>query len=147
MLDDTLLSINRRIVRNESQDINDFIARYGWEMSVSATGLRYNIYQKGAGPAAKKGQIAVIAYTLRLLDGSEIDRTLPDAPKEFVIGHGGVESGLEEAILMLHQGDRARFILPSYLAFGLLGDQDKIPPRAALVYDIHLTDLKNIPGR
>jgi len=35
----------------------------------------------------------------------------------FEIGHGGVESGLEEGILLLHKGDRVKFIVPSHLAF------------------------------
>jgi FKBP-type peptidyl-prolyl cis-trans isomerase len=42
----------------------------------------------------------------------------------------------------MHVGDRAKFIVPSHLAFGLLGDQNKIPQHATLVYDIELVKIK-----
>ena len=58
------------------------------------------------------------------------------------LGSGGVESGLEEGILLLKLGDKARFIIPSYLAHGLSGDQDKIPPKATLIYTIKIIDLE-----
>ncbi len=59
------------------------------------------------------------------------------------IGHGGVESGIEEGILLLHKGDKARFILPPFRAHGLLGDRQKIPPRSIIVYELELKDLIN----
>ena len=39
-------------------------------------------------------------------------------------------------------GDIAKFILPSHLAFGLLGDEEKIPKRATLVYHVELLTIK-----
>jgi len=53
---------------------------------------------------------------------------------------------LEEGLLLLHQGDKAKFIIPSHLAYGLLGDQKQIPPGATLVYDVELIQL-NKPDR
>jgi len=38
----------------------------------------------------------------------------------------------------MRQGDRAKLIVPSHLAFGLLGDLKKIPAGATLVYDIEI---------
>jgi FKBP-type peptidyl-prolyl cis-trans isomerase len=59
----------------------------------------------------------------------------------FEVGKGGIENGLEEAILQLHLGDQAVIILPSHLAFGLLGDQKKIPQRATVIYEIDFIKL------
>jgi FKBP-type peptidyl-prolyl cis-trans isomerase len=61
--------------------------------------------------------------------------------KKFSVSQGGVESGLEEGILMLRVGDKARFIMPPHLAHGLLGDQKKIPPRAIIVYEVEITNI------
>jgi FKBP-type peptidyl-prolyl cis-trans isomerase FkpA len=52
-----------------------------------------------------------------------------------------VEAGLEEGILLMHKGGKAKFILPSHLAFGLIGDQNKIPGKSTLIYDVNLIDL------
>jgi peptidylprolyl isomerase len=59
-------------------------------------------------------------------------------PKRIVVGHDNVETGLHEALQLLHVGDRAKIILPSHLAFGFTGDSGKIPQNASVVYDIHL---------
>ncbi|MGE5317418.1 MAG: FKBP-type peptidyl-prolyl cis-trans isomerase, partial [Chloroflexota bacterium] len=39
-------------------------------------------------------------------------------------------------------GDHAKFVIPSHLGFGLIGDQNKVPPKSTLIYDIELLDLK-----
>ena len=54
------------------------------------------------------------------------------------MGKGGVESGLEMAVLLMKDGQKGKFILPPHLGHGLIGDNDKIPPLAILVFDIEL---------
>lgn len=139
---DTVMNYHRGITGVENQEINDFIKRYGWKMSETPTGLRYLIYKKGSGKKAAKEKVAVCRYTLKLLNGQTIYSSVKQGLKEFRIGHAMVENGLEEGILIMREGDRAKFIVPSHLAFGLLGDQNKIPPGATLVYDIELVKLK-----
>ena len=139
---DTVMNYHQNISKAEDQQIEDFVSRYGWKMTKTPTGLRYLIYHKGSGHKALKDQVAVCRYSLKLLNGQEVYRSEKEGMKEFRIGHGGVENGLEEGILLLKVGDRAKFIVPSHLAFGLLGDQNRIPPGATLVYDIELVQLK-----
>ena len=38
-------------------------------------------------------------------------------------------------------GDKARLILPAHLAYGMGGDQSKIPPASALFYDVELISV------
>jgi FKBP-type peptidyl-prolyl cis-trans isomerase FkpA len=142
MLGDSLVNYNRGIVLTEDQQIEDFISRYGWKMEKSTTGLRYMFIKHGSGTKAGKGKIAKLSYTLRFLTGDVCYSSDKDGPKEFRIGFGNVESGLEEGILLMRVGDRVKFIVPSHLAFGLLGDQNKIPQHATLVYDIELVMIK-----
>jgi len=142
MMGDSLVNYNRGIVRTEDQQIEDFIARYGWKMKKTQTGLRYMFIKEGNGKKTEKGKIAGLRYTLRLLNGDLCYSSDKDGIKEFRIGYGGIESGVEEGILLMRVGDRVKFIVPSHLAFGLLGDQKKIPQHASLVYDIELLTLK-----
>lgn len=140
-MDDTLLNYNKAIVKSGDQEIEDFIERYGWVMHKTSTGLRYMIYQHGSGERAVHGKKATILYEVRLLNGDLCYSSADAGPKEFMIGRGGIETGAEEGILLMKVGDRAKFIVPSHLAFGLLGDQDKIPPQSALIYDIKLLKI------
>ena len=141
-IEESLVEVNKKLVKSEDEQIKDFIDRYGWKMKKTGTGLRYMIYKSGSGPLATIGQVAKVNFTVRLLNGETCYSSDTKGPKEFQIGQGGVESGLEEGILLLKKGDRVKFIIPSHLAFGLLGDTDKIPAKAALVYDIELVELK-----
>jgi FKBP-type peptidyl-prolyl cis-trans isomerase len=139
-----LIKTNKQMTKNESDLIDDFVRRYGWTMEQTGTGLRYMIYKKGYGLPPKKGDYVIISYSSVLLNGDSCYSSGKDGYKEFQIGSGVVESGLDEGILLLRIGDKAKFIIPSHLAFGLLGDQNKIPPKATLVYDVELIEIRNI---
>jgi FKBP-type peptidyl-prolyl cis-trans isomerase len=52
-----------------------------------------------------------------------------------------VERGLDEAMQLLKVGDRAKLILPSHLAFGLVGDDNCVPRKAILIYDVQIIDF------
>lgn len=138
----SLLGANAMLIDAEDQEIRDYIERHGWEMKETGSGLRYMIYHQGEGLAAQRDQIAFLNYSVRLLTGDLIYSSQNDGVRQFRIGRGGVESGLEEGILLLRVGDKARFIMPSHLAHGVPGDGVKIPRRATIVYDIELVDLQ-----
>ncbi len=65
-------------------------------------------------------------------------------PIDFLVEMDNVESGLHEAITYLKEGDKAFIILPYYLAHGLLGDNDKIPPLSPALYDIELIAVEDV---
>ncbi len=138
----TLMGANHRLVDAENQEIKDFIHRRNWEMEKTGSGLRYMIYHDGEGEKAQIDKIAEIKYEVSLLTGDVIYSSEIDGAKEFILGKGSVERGLEEGILMMNENDKAIFILPSHLAHGVPGDGNKIPRRATIVYDVELIDLK-----
>jgi FKBP-type peptidyl-prolyl cis-trans isomerase FkpA len=138
-----LMDINKSKVRMENNQIDKYIQRRGWEIIKTGTGLRYYIYKKGTGALANEGQLATVTYTVMLLNGDTAYSTKETGPQEFLIGMDDVESGLHEGIQYMHVGDKAKLVLPSFLAHGLLGDQDKIPMRSTIIYDIELINLKD----
>ena len=139
---DSLININRKQIRDENDYINSYIARNKLNMKETGTGLRYMIYQNGGGENAKPGQYAKVNYKVTLLDGTECYSSAKKGPQEFRIGQDNVESGLHEGITYMKVGDKAKFILPSHLAHGLVGDDNKIPVRAAIIYDVELLSLR-----
>jgi FKBP-type peptidyl-prolyl cis-trans isomerase FkpA len=136
-----LIKANKEIVREENEQIDDFIRRHNWEMETTSTGLRIMITKHGIGAIAQPGKTVKLSYVLTLLTGDTVYTALKDGPLVFDAGKGQVISGLEEAILLLRVGDRAKIIIPSHLAFGLIGDQKKIHSKASLVYDMEFISM------
>ena len=137
-----LMEANRHVVKTENQHIEDFLGRYKWDMIESGSGLRYMIYEEGNGMPAKKGLVATVAYVLKVITGDVVYTSEENGPLSFIIGNGEVISGLEEGILFMNVGDKAKFIIPSHLAYGLVGDGKLIPGKTTLIYDIELLSLK-----
>lgn len=140
-LKESMIKANKSLTRSEEEGIEAFISRYAWSMEKTGTGLRYMIYHHTQGEMARKGDKIKLNYSLMLLNGSPLYSSKDNGPMEFELGKGKMITGLEEGIFLLRLGERAKFIIPSHLAFGLLGDQGKIPPKATLVYDVELTSM------
>ena len=136
-----LIKANKEVVRTESEQIEDYIGRHHWTMNETSSGLKYWIYLKGLGPQVKPGDVVKLNYITSLLSGDTAYTSTKEGPLIFKQGNGQVISGLEEAVLLLHVGDKAKIIIPSHLAYGLVGDQKRIPQKSTLVYDIELTDI------
>jgi len=135
--------INRQMALEEDAVIEGYAERRGWDLIKTGTGLRYMIYESNeAGETAIDGQIVTLEYKVSLMDGAEIYSSDDDGPRSFKIGQDNVESGLHEAMTYLKLGDKARIILPSHLAHGLTGDNNKIPPRSTVIYDVELIGLR-----
>ncbi|WP_313806797.1 peptidylprolyl isomerase [Flavobacterium sp.] len=107
------------------------------------SGLRYQIIQKGNGKQAEKGKTVSVHYQGALDNGMVFDSSYKrKQPIEFSLGRGQVIEGWDEGIALLKVGDKARFVIPSYLGYGSRGAGGVIPPDATLVFDVELMDVK-----
>ena len=137
-----LMRVNQQLVEEDAQEIEAYAARKGWQLTTTESGLWYMIYKNGQGQKATTGKIATLEYTLSLIDSTVCYSSEQLGRKEFRLGQGGVESGLEEGVLLMRIGDKARMIMPPHLAHGLTGDGFCIPRRAIIQYDVELVDLR-----
>ena len=107
------------------------------------SGLRYKMLQEGNGAKAEKGKMVSVHYKGQLTDGTVFDSSYPrKQPIDFTIGVGQVIAGWDEGIQFLKVGDKARFVIPSNLAYGSQGAGGVIPPDATLIFDVELMDVK-----
>lgn len=138
----SLEEMNRKMLQYESELIDNYIEKNNLKVKKTGTGLRYQIFNEGDGDLIKKGDVVTLEYELSLLSGELLYSSENDGNKVFLVSRGGVETGLEEAVLKLKNNSEAILILPSHLAHGLLGDGNKIPPKAIIVYKIKVIDIK-----
>ncbi|MEZ0181797.1 peptidylprolyl isomerase [Flavobacterium oncorhynchi] len=107
------------------------------------SGLRYKMIQKGDGKQAEAGKTVSVHYEGSLENGKVFDSSYPrKKPIEFRLGQGQVIEGWDEGIALLQVGDKARFVIPSDLAYGPSGAGGVIPPNATLIFDVELMDVK-----
>ena len=113
----------------------------GFEKTES--GLRYQFIQRGSGKKAENGKTVAVHYEGSLENGKVFDSSYPrKKPIEFRLGQGQVIEGWDEGIALLQVGDKARFVIPSDLAYGPSGAGGVIPQHATLIFDVELMDVK-----
>lgn len=138
----TFANINKILIDEDRTLIEGYIKRYRLDgIKESGTGLYYLVWGNAEGDSIKPGNTVEYTYKVSLLDGTFCYKSEPNNPKKFRVGMGGVESGLEQAVLLIKKGQKGKFILPPHLAHGLIGDADKIPARAIIVYDIEMLNV------
>ena len=109
----------------------------------TASGLRYKVLQEGNGKQATKGANVSVHYKGQLVDGTVFDSSYDrKQPIDFQVGIGQVIAGWDEGLLLLKVGDKARFVIPSNLAYGSQGAGGVIPPDATLIFDVELMAVK-----
>ena len=130
----------KEIKENNLKNLNNISK--GFE--VTSSGLRYKITDKGNGNSAVVGKNVKVHYKGQLIDGTVFDSSFKrNEPIEFTLGIGQVIKGWDEGLALLSEGDKARFIIPSDLAYGEAGAGGVIPPNANLIFDVELVSVAN----
>jgi len=131
-------------VRNEDRDLEKFLFNQGISDTARNSGLIISRKLEGKGRTAVSGKKVTVHYAGTLLDGTKFDSSRErNEPFTFVLGEGQVIQGWEEGIALLREGDVARLIIPSYLAYGPKGAAGGlIPPYATLLFDVEVLKVE-----
>jgi FKBP-type peptidyl-prolyl cis-trans isomerase FkpA len=138
-----MAELNKYMVQKDRERIINYIERKGLEMTESPSGLWYQIKSEGTGSFFKDNDKVVIEYECYLLDGTSCYSSSESGPKEIILGRSDIEAGLNQGLRMLKPGGEAIFILPPFMAYGLVGDGKRIPSRAVIVYNINVLTSVN----
>ena len=107
----------------------------------TASGLFYDksVVTEGAQP--QKGQTARIRFVASYLDGTPLGESEQlGGQYDLVYGQGKVLKGLEEGVGLMRVGEKARFVLPYTLAYGV-HPFGSVPAYSNLVFDVELLDI------
>lgn len=137
-----MADINRYLVQKDKERIKNYLEQKNLKMDESPTGLWYQIKNAGTGKSFTDNDKIVMNYECSLLDGTICYSSKELGPKEVILGRSVMESGLNEGLRFLKPGAEAIFIIPPYLAYGLLGDRKIIPSRAVIVYTVNILTVK-----
>jgi FKBP-type peptidyl-prolyl cis-trans isomerase FklB len=105
-----------------------------------ASGLQYEILEKGSGPIPGPRARVRAHYHGALLDGTVFDSSIARGePAEFAVNQ--VIPGWSEALQLMPQGSRWKLYIPSSQAYGEQGAGADIPPHATLVFEVTLLEV------
>ncbi|MDC0460254.1 FKBP-type peptidyl-prolyl cis-trans isomerase [Crocinitomicaceae bacterium] len=138
------VDFNQEIHVREEIDIALYLEHHkDLKMTQSSSGLRYTIIvnDESDETLAQEGDVLDLDLKIELLDGTLCYET-DSVPERIVLGRSERESGLQEALAMMKKKDKAKLILPSYLAYGLLGDSESIPPQSIIIIEVELLNIK-----
>ncbi|MDR1346759.1 MAG: FKBP-type peptidyl-prolyl cis-trans isomerase [Bacteroidales bacterium] len=137
------IAYNKKKIALENESINLFIKRYGWKPEITSTGLRIEILRDGNGALLKEGDKVVLKYETKLLSGEIVYHWQTDSVKRFIVNKSEEIAGLHEAARQLKLGSKARLIIPSYLAYGLAGDGNRIVGCEPLVMTVEVVESRD----
>jgi FKBP-type peptidyl-prolyl cis-trans isomerase len=111
--------------------------------------------QEGTGRTAVPLASALVFYTGWVYDpcapdhkgiqfDSNVDKRVPFGLR---IGAGRVIKGWDEGLPGMKEGGKRLLVIPASMAYGERQVGDKIPPNSALVFEVNLVQLANVPGQ
>lgn len=132
------------ISNNEIEQMEAFATANGLNVTITDSGVRYEITTPGTGIPPIEGNVVTVEYTGFFMDGSIFDTSVGGDPFDYNYGIDPVIEGWEEAIGLLKEGSEATFIVPSYLAYGERGSLNGvIPPNTPIAFSVVIIDIDN----
>jgi peptidylprolyl isomerase len=104
--------------------------------------LKIEDIKVGTGPEVKPGDTVVMHYNGTLENGEKFDSSYGGKPFETKIGVGQVIEGWDQGVPGMKVGGKRKLIIPSDLAYGDQGIPGAIPPKATLIFEVELLEIK-----
>ncbi|MEO6884192.1 MAG: FKBP-type peptidyl-prolyl cis-trans isomerase [Bacteroidia bacterium] len=125
----------------EREKLQHYLKTEKLNLSPISSGIYYLPEKDGTGKNAEEGTSVRVNYKGYFMDGRLFDSTR--VPFEFVLGEQDqVIAGLASGISLMKQGGKAKFIIPSQLAFGENGSSNKmVPPYTTVIYEVELLNV------
>jgi len=144
-----------RAEAEEAAKLAVFISEQGITAKPNADGVYVIVERRGTGAQATRGKTIGINYIGRLVDGTVFDTSFetvareeglfapgrPYEPLAFPVGAGNVIPGMDNALVDMRVGTKARLIIPSNVGYGGHAVPG-IPAFSTLIFDIEVVSVR-----
>lgn len=141
----------------EASGIAKYVADQKLAVKTTLSGLKYVITKASIKPKPVNGDTVFVNYVGHTLQGKVFDSSVEAVAKmsglqqpgrtyepiKITLGQGQVIKGWDEGLLLLNEGSKATFVIPSALAYGAQGAGEDIKPFTPLVFELELVKVKH----
>ncbi len=128
----------------EKRILDKYLVENKIEVAPVANGIYHIVLSEGRGVSVDAGRVALLYYKGLFLNGRCFDSSFESQPFEYILGaEEQLMPGLVAGVRKMREGEKAKFIIPSHLAFGSAGSSTgMIPPFTTLVYEVELLKVQ-----
>ncbi len=140
------IEIGKELV-SEEEEIFDSImkANPDQEYFLSQKGYWYTFLEKSETesylPVA--GDLVYFDSEIYSVSGDTIYRKGELKTREYMVDKEEIIIGLRDGLKRLKKGEKAQFLFPSHVAYGYVGDKDRIGMNVPVVYTVTILDIKS----
>lgn len=126
------------------KDIQAYATKFNLNGKTTASGLYYAVsIAKPDAKLATVGEEVEFTYKSYNLNDVLIDSTLLGKPVYYPLGIQSILAGLEEGLGLMHEGETAKFLIPSYLAYGNAAVNANLPAYSVVRFDVKLNKSRS----
>lgn len=142
-VEEAITAFTTQVKQNIESDNMSFLAENAQreEVSVTESGLQYEVLSEAEGPKPKATDEVTVHYTGTLIDGTKFDSSV-DRGQPATFPLGGVIPGWTEGLQLMSVGSKYKFYIPSELGYGPRGAGNVIPPNSTLIFEVELISIK-----
>lgn len=136
---------NKNIVQDEEKIIQNLIKKdtaHKYYQSDLGFWYKYDVAVPTDSLFPKKGDIVKLDFEIYDINNQLIYTKAETNPKVYAVDKQEIMIGLRHAIKLMHKGETVSFIFPSHMAYGYLGDKEKIGTNVPLICKVTLNDIK-----
>lgn len=136
---------NKEFVSEEEQLILDYIKKDSTlQYKESTAGFWFSYIQKNEKDTIKiqSGDVVQLDYKIENFENQLIYDFQQTQPKEYVVDKQEVVSGLRNAVKGMRTNEEIKCLLPSTMAYGSVGDKNKIGANTPIIMTIKVKSIK-----
>jgi FKBP-type peptidyl-prolyl cis-trans isomerase len=140
-------------IKKDDKILTDYFAKNNIQASKGALGTYVQILQPGTGATIDTGVVVKANYTGKTMEGKTFDSNTDPAfnhMQPLLVNMTNDPSlgttvipGWTDGFKLINKGAKAKFYIPSSLAYGAQGAGADIKPNSILVFDIEVLDVLN----
>ena len=139
------IEIGKELVLEEKEIFDSLIkANSDKEYILSQKGYWYTFVEQSETEEyfPKEGDLVYFDSEIYSVSGDTIYRKGELKTREYMVDKEEIIIGLRDGIKRLKKGEKAQFLFPSHVAYGYIGDKNRIGMNVPIVYTITILDIK-----